>query len=144
MVMRIGTALVLVTACGHHRGASTMERGTSRDAQFHAEITTFDPSDRNVQRAVADAKAGHAQTFMFEVSTSIGYGCNCPPFVLGNGEHDTFVMPRFGDLPDPESHYLLGRYRMLGHFDGRAISAIQWRREAGKEYVRGESYDGWE
>lgn len=146
MIMRlaIGIVLVLVTACGRHQTATTTDRAASRDPQFHAEITSFNPSDQNIQRAVADARAGRAQSFVFDVSTSIGYGCNCPPFVLGNGEKNTFVMPTFGDLPDPESYYLLGRYRMLGHFDGRAISAIQWRHEAGQKYVAGESDYGWD
>lgn len=146
MILRlaVGIVLISVTACGRQPAATTTGRGEPRDAQFHPETTTFKPSNDNIQRALADAKAGRAQSFVFEVSTSIGYGCKCPPFVLGNGEDNTFVMPAFGELPDPESHYLLGRYRMLGHFDGRTISAIQWRHEAGKGYVRGESDEGWE
>lgn len=146
--MRLGIVwgLVWVTACGRAGGrqqaATTTGHGASRDAQFHAEVASFHPSNRNVERGVADAKAGRAQSFMFDVSTTIGYGCKCPPFVL-HGEEDTFVMPAFGDLPDPELHYLLGNYRMLGHFDGRTISAIQWRHEAGEEYVQGEMDEGW-
>jgi hypothetical protein len=144
MIMRlaIGVVLVLVTACGRHQAATTMGHGASRDAQFHAETTSFNPSNRNVQRAVANARAGRAQSFVFEVSTSFGYGCTCPPFVLGVGEE--FVMPTFGGLPDPESYYGLGTFRMLGHFDGRAISAIQWRHEAGKEYVWHEDDTDWD
>src|SRR5215510_5673193 len=113
MIMRlaISIGLVLVTACGRHQAATTPGRGASLDARFHAEITSFNPSNRNVQRAVADARAGRARSFVFEVSTSFGYGCTCPPFVIGVGEEDTFVMPTFGDLPDPESYYALGRFR---------------------------------
>lgn len=136
-IVRLAIGIVFVTtACGRSQIATT-------PAAFHAEIARFDPSNGHVARAVAAAKAGRAKTFVFEVSTSIGHGCTCPPFAIGDGENPTYVMPAFGDLPDAEIH-LLGRYRMRGRFDGREITAIQWRREAGKAYVAGESDYGWD
>jgi hypothetical protein len=147
-------AIVLGSACGASSSVErvgnidTVERNndvrpTLSDAAVFRLADTDEESAVLVAQAVAAAQRGNAETFVFDVGTSVGFGCKCPPFHIGAA---IWIMPRFSrGVPDPEDFWFSNvSYRFLGRFDGRRISATQWRREAGKHHTPGEMDTGWE